>query len=129
MMAQFLTEDSSWEALTPKLQQLNSRLTDLGLPTPKAVYLDNTMSSEASIRSALSSLNDVKEDHFHAMRRFTSQLPDDLPEKRECLLLSTMSDRLHVDASQLSEHGYSSSLLTLFVPASIFLVQSPSDLL
>lgn len=85
-MGQYLTEDSSWEALMPKLQQLDKRLQGLGLPTPTAVYLDNTMSSEDSIRSALSGLEHVKEDHFHAVRRFTSQMPDDLPEKREWLV-------------------------------------------
>lgn len=97
VMAQYLVEDSSWEALIPKIQQLDQRLRALGLPTPWAVYLDNTAAGENSIRMALPSVQEVKEDHYHATKRFTSQLPDDLPEKRK-LMFCCSSVQLYVTA-------------------------------
>jgi hypothetical protein len=83
IVAQYLTEDSSYEALVPKLQQTGDRVRELGLPTPKSVYLDNTDTGEGCIRAALPDVEYVREDHFHCMRRTSTTLPDDLPEKRE----------------------------------------------
>jgi hypothetical protein len=74
---------SSYEALVPKVQQLAARLESLGLPTAKAVYLDNTATGEGCIRAALPGVESVREDHFHCMRRTSTTLPDDLPEKCE----------------------------------------------
>ena len=55
----------------------------MGQQIPHTVYLDNTCSGENSIRAAVPGLAHVQEDHFHAMRRVTEELPDDLPEKRK----------------------------------------------
>lgn len=87
VVAQFLTEDSSFDALVPKVQLTCDRLRTLGLPTPHVVYLDNTVAGENSIRAAVPGVTHVCEDHFHAMRRVTSLLPDDLPEKSEWVLV------------------------------------------
>lgn len=82
-MAQFLMEDSSWDVLTSKVLDTCRRLEELGLPIPHTVYVDNTVASENSIRAAVLGVVHVKEDHFHAMRRVTDELPDELAEKRE----------------------------------------------
>lgn len=84
VVAQFLTEDSSWDALVPKVEDTCQRLVNLGRPLPHTVYLDNTVSGENSVRAAVPGVVHVKEDHFHAMRRTTSEVPDECPEKREC---------------------------------------------
>uniref|UniRef100_A0A383VCY3 Uncharacterized protein n=1 Tax=Tetradesmus obliquus TaxID=3088 RepID=A0A383VCY3_TETOB len=81
IMAQYLVEDTSWDALVPKIEATCQRLERLGLDLPHTVYLDNTTSSENSIRAAMPGLANVQEDHYHAMRRVTTELPDDLPEK------------------------------------------------
>jgi hypothetical protein len=86
VVAQFLTEDSSWDALVPKVERTCQRLRALELDTPHTVYLDNTVAGESSIRAALPGVENVCEDHFHAMRRVTSAVPDDVPEKSECSL-------------------------------------------
>jgi len=82
-VAQFLMEDSSWEVLKAKVEDTCRRLQQLGKPIPHTVYVDNTVSSESSIRAAVPGVVHVKEDHFHAMRRVTEELPDELAEKRE----------------------------------------------
>lgn len=80
-MAQYLTEDSSWDTLVPYMQQLEKRLTAQNLPTPSIVYTDNTKSSENSILAALPAVEYVLEDTFHAGKRVTSTIPDDVAQK------------------------------------------------
>jgi hypothetical protein len=83
VVAQFLTEDSSWDALVPKVEDTCQRLVRLGEPIPHTVYLDNTIAGESSINAAVPGVVEVKEDHFHFMRRVSGEVPDGVPEKRE----------------------------------------------
>lgn len=84
MVSQYLTEDSSWEALVGNMASTRQRLEREQLPTAKTMYLDCTVTGEGAIRAALPGVEHVMEDPFHVMRRITDFIPDDVVEKREC---------------------------------------------
>lgn len=86
VVAQYLTEDSSWDALVPKIQDTCQRLVNASQPIPRTVYLDNTVAGESGIQAAVPGPVEVKEDHFHSMRRVTNEVPDECPYKSECQL-------------------------------------------
>lgn len=79
VVAQYLMEDSSWDALVPKLQALMQRLQQLELTKPDVVYLDCTMAGQASVEAAVGvDEAHVLEDFFHGLNRITRVLPDSL---------------------------------------------------